>query len=76
MEVATPSELTPAITSVADTVGNLMELMLGGGGGGGDSGNSTGNDTSAIDDPCAAVSIVDKVTFKTYLMYLLSYSYS
>ena len=74
MEVATPSELTPAITSVADTVGNLMELMLGGGGG--DSGNSTGNDTSAIDDPCAAVSIVDKVTFKTYLMYLLSYSYS
>ena len=72
MEVATPSELTPAITSVADTVGNLMELMLGGGGAGGDSGNST----SAIDDPCAAVSIVDKVTFKTYLMYLLSYSYS
>ena len=33
MEVATPSELTPAITSVADTVGNLMELMLGGAGG-------------------------------------------
>ena len=62
MEVATPSELTPAITSVAETVGNLMELMLGGGEGGG-AGNSTDNDTSEVDfDPCAAVSIVDKVT--------------
>ena len=63
MEVATPSELTPAITSVAETVGNLMELMLGGGEGGGGGGNSTDNDTSEVDfDPCAAVSIVDKVT--------------
>ena len=62
MEVATPSELTPAITSVAETVGNLMELMLGGGEGGG-AGNSTDNDTSEVDfEPCAAVSIVDKVT--------------
>ena len=61
MEVATPSELTPAVTSVATTVGNLMNLMLGGGGGGAaDQANSTGNGTDTV-DPCAGVAVIDKV---------------
>ena len=63
MEVATPAELTPAVTSVATTVGNLMNLMLGGGGGGGgaaDQANSTGNGTDTV-DPCAGVAVIDKV---------------
>ena len=61
MEVATPAELTPAVTSVATTVGNLMNLMLGGGGGGAaDQANSTGNGTDTV-DPCAGVAVIDKV---------------
>ena len=61
MEVATPAELTPAVTSVATTVGNLMNLMLGGGGGGAaDQTNSTGNGTDTV-DPCAGVAVIDKV---------------
>ena len=59
MEVATPAELTPAVTSVATTVGNLMNLMLGGGGAA-DQANSTGNGTDTV-DPCAGVAVIDKV---------------
>ena len=29
MEIASPDDLKPAITSVAETVGNIMNLMLG-----------------------------------------------
>ena len=69
MEVATPSELTPAISSVADTVGNIMNLMLGGGGGSDTSdasNNSTDNTTATDDDdPCKQVAIIDKVGFET-----------
>ena len=68
MDVATPSEIQPAITSVASTVGTILDKMLSGGGegvsGGSGGGNSTGNDTAAAaaeDDPCASVPIVDKL---------------
>ena len=67
MDVATPNELTPAISSVADTVGNVMNLMLGGGGASDSSdasNNSTDNTTSLVDDdPCKQVAIIDKVWF-------------
>lgn len=59
MEVATPAELTPAVTSVATTVGNLMNLMLGGAGAA-EQDNSTGNGTDTV-DPCAGVAVIDKV---------------
>ena len=55
MEVATPAKLTPTVTSVATTVGNLMNLMLGGGGAA-DQANSTGNGTDTV-DPCAGVAV-------------------
>ena len=60
MDVATPSELTPAMTSVAATVGTILDLMLGGSTG--DSGgNKTDNATETEVDPCASLSIIDKV---------------
>ena len=34
MEIASPDDLKPAITSVAETVGTIMNLMLGGNTGG------------------------------------------
>jgi len=60
MDVATPSELTPAMTSVASTVGTILDLMLGGSTG--DSGgNKTDNATETEVDPCASLSVIDKV---------------
>ena len=65
MDVATPSEITPAITSVASTVGTILDKMLSGGdsGSGSAAGNTTGNATAAAgeDDPCASVPVVDKL---------------
>ena len=73
MEVATPAELTPAVTSVATTVGNLMNLMLGGGGAA-EQDNSTGNGTDTV-DPCAGVAVIDKVGQNIwYQSFLIIYS--
>ena len=70
MEVATPAELTPAVTSVATTVGNLMNLMLGGGGAA-EPNNSTGNGTDTV-DPCAGVAVIDKVGQNIWYHFSLS----
>ena len=66
MEVATPAELVGAVTSVADTLGNLMTKMLdpGAGAGGNTGGNNTDNSTEAGEtDPCSQVPVIDKVRF-------------
>ena len=66
MEVATPAELVGAVTSVADTLGNLMTKMLdpGAGSGGSTGGNNTDNSTEAGEtDPCSQVPVIDKVRF-------------
>ena len=41
MEIASPDDLKPAIESVAETVGTIMNLMLG-------SGSDSGEDCSAL----------------------------
>ena len=62
MEVATPAELVGAVTSVADTLGNLMTMMLDPGAGGEAGGNNTDNSTEAGEtDPCSKVAVIDKV---------------
>ena len=66
MEVATPAELVGAVTSVADTLGNLMTRMLDPGAGGDTGGNAGGNNTdNSTDtgeaDPCSQVAVIDKV---------------
>ena len=76
MEIASPDDLKPAITSVAETVGSIMNLMLGSGSGnsrfdisinqytfyaGSASKNNTDNETSTEDDPCANIAVIDKV---------------
>ena len=64
MEVATPAELVGAVTSVADTLGNLMTKMLDPGAGGSTGGNTTDNSTEAGEtDPCSQVPVIDKVRF-------------
>ena len=64
MEVATPAELVGAVTSVADTLGNLMTKMLDPGAGGRTGGNTTDNSTEAGEtDPCSQVPVIDKVRF-------------
>ena len=78
MEIASPDDLKPAIESVAETVGSIMNLMLGSSSGkdlmwshqynndighyvGSASNNKTGNGTSAEEDPCANIAVIDKV---------------
>ena len=63
MEVATPDELVGAVTSVADTLGNLMTMMLDPGAGGDMGGNNTDNttETQGDTDPCSKVAVIDKV---------------
>ena len=66
MEVATPAELVGAVTSVADTLGNLMTMMLDPGDPGAEGntgGNSTDNstETQGETDPCSKVAVIDKV---------------
>ena len=61
MEIASPDDLKPAITSVAETVGSIMNLMLGDSTGGKTGGkNDTANDTVS-DDPCDQIPVIDKV---------------
>ena len=66
MEVATPAELVGAVTSVADTLGNLMTMMLDPGDPGAEGsqgGNNTDNstETQGETDPCSKVAVIDKV---------------
>ena len=70
MEVATPSQLVPAVSSVAETLGNLMTMMLGAGDHGAAKSNATDNSTDAEEeyDPCAQVAVIDKVK-KIYFMH-------
>jgi hypothetical protein len=62
MELASPQELVPAATSVAATVGLIMDIMAAAAGRGPEpeNKNATGNGTDS-DDPCAALSAIDKV---------------
>ena len=72
MEVATPAELVGAVTSVADTLGNLMTKMLDPGAGGNTGGNNTDNSTETGEtDPCSMVPVIDKV-IPNPLLYLSS----
>ena len=62
MDVATPGELLPAIASVAKTVGLIMNTMIGGPTGNGKESNSSSSEEAAgSDDPCQAVSLIDKI---------------
>ncbi len=65
-QVATPAELVGAVTSVADTLGNLMTMMLDPGDPGAEGstgGNNTDNstETQGETDPCSKVAVIDKV---------------
>ena len=60
MEIASPDDLKPAITSVAETVGTIMNLMLGENTESAGA-NDTANDTVVDDDPCAGIPVIDKV---------------
>ena len=64
MEIASPDDLKPAITSVAETVGTIMNLMLGDSTAGKTAGkNDTANDTVEVsDDPCDQIPVIDKVS--------------
>ena len=60
MEVSSPQELIPAVTSVAETVGQIMTIMADtAGGGDAAKKNTTGNGT-ADEDPCASLPAIDK----------------
>ena len=69
MDVATPGELIPAITSIAKTVGLIMDIMLGVDNSAASSITMSTNDTNttsddaqdASDDPCLAISPIDKI---------------
>ena len=72
MDVVTPGELIPAITSIAKTVGLIMDIMLGVDNSAASSITMSTNDTNttsdtsddgqdASDDPCLAISPIDKI---------------
>ena len=56
MDVASPDEILPTISAVVETVGQIMNVMLDGGGGGD---GAAKNSTTEV-DPCSLIPAVDK----------------
>ena len=63
MDVATPGDLLPAVESVAGTIGQLLNLMLGDKSGSlalGQNETKSFDDDNA-DDPCVEIPLIDQV---------------
>ena len=69
MEIASPDDLKPAIQSVAETVGSVMNLMLGSNSA---AKNDSNNDTST-GDPCANIPVIDKVPSPSFSCFYFNF---